>query len=816
EKIRTLEFYRESNKERMEYLSKQLETFKLEKDGVDVKLAGLLKASKNLDNLIKSQRSNKNKDGVGYSAVPPPVADLYLSPKKDLSWTGLPEFADDTVTDYSRTSPTIESTSEEGQNKNSSTSEDVASHITPKPFVKFVKPKDCQSEIIIMAHQQLVTDVHPDELCPLNRRKELSLPLDDFRIVFHLPQATDNNHDRFVPPLSFYDMIPFYKNHLGFTMELKIPSSFKTIGRYKDKVGMKMPGWMITEAMEQTEHYRMYVEAFGIDVPLIQSQPTEFTQGTHRTLSAPRSPTPKVDASAPTRSTVVRLRLPQQRSTHLTLQAPVLAVDKVDELILQDTLQIEKMVKGQENVADDSSIPRNDGHNIPGTRLEPRSDKESPEVGITDVIVPMNVYDEEEEKDEITDEVRNQVPVYVAKGLILEREKNKEEMEKMITKAILQERGNIQEQISSQTQQEISNDIPSQVDAFLKKIAEEMLRQRCTSGDEHQYHIDQMKNFLKSGIVYESRKEILVSPHPRKTTPLVLSCQRDPEAPTLSLINQDLLYLKKGNSGPEKIVLSLHKFLVVVFNDDDIEERTSRWVNKCVNKFNPSAQYGVEHWKNPHAKIFYIKKLKELGKQKEIIARRANEYIVSITEPDFKNLYKNGIEDMYLLIMNEKVHDYAETGLLWSLSVFIRSLVIWERVHDFQFGIESYQQKINLTTPTISFPKIKKHEMFSIIYEPMHGIIYKNSKKEKRVMRHSEIHKFYDATLNRVLEGLKSYNNDVRYGYNQRHLTKDEVGNVGGVKWKSMSKCTLDADTIMSSLSTVISVATSMKVTNSE
>nr|GFB97674.1 hypothetical protein [Tanacetum cinerariifolium] len=110
------------------------------------KLAGLLKALKNLDNLIESQRSDKNKDGVGYSAVPPPVDDPYLSPKKDLSWTGLPEFADDTVTDYSRTSPTVESTSEEGQNKNSSTSEDVGSPITTKPFVKFVKPKDCQFE----------------------------------------------------------------------------------------------------------------------------------------------------------------------------------------------------------------------------------------------------------------------------------------------------------------------------------------------------------------------------------------------------------------------------------------------------------------------------------------------------------------------------------------------------------------------------------------------------------------------------------------------------------------------------------------------
>nr|GEX64649.1 hypothetical protein [Tanacetum cinerariifolium] len=91
-------------------------------------------------------RPEKIKDGLGYNDVPPPATDLYLSPKKDLSWTGLPEFADNTVTDYSRPVPTVESTLEEGKNKNSSTSEGVASPITPKSFVKFVKPKDCQSE----------------------------------------------------------------------------------------------------------------------------------------------------------------------------------------------------------------------------------------------------------------------------------------------------------------------------------------------------------------------------------------------------------------------------------------------------------------------------------------------------------------------------------------------------------------------------------------------------------------------------------------------------------------------------------------------
>ncbi|GJS90001.1 hypothetical protein Tco_0772637 [Tanacetum coccineum] len=58
-------------------------------------------------------------------------------------------------------------------------------------------------------------------------RKELTFTLDDFRTIFHLPQANDNNHASFVPPPSFSDMVPFYKQVLGFSMELKTVSNFK-------------------------------------------------------------------------------------------------------------------------------------------------------------------------------------------------------------------------------------------------------------------------------------------------------------------------------------------------------------------------------------------------------------------------------------------------------------------------------------------------------------------------------------------------------------------------------------------------------------
>nr|GEV46166.1 hypothetical protein [Tanacetum cinerariifolium] len=98
-KIRGLEFRTESNNDFIEILIKELETLKKEKEG-------------------------------------------------DLSWTRLLEFADDTVTDYSRPSPTMESTSGDDQNRNSYVPETNAppSTITSKPFIKFVKPNDSPSK----------------------------------------------------------------------------------------------------------------------------------------------------------------------------------------------------------------------------------------------------------------------------------------------------------------------------------------------------------------------------------------------------------------------------------------------------------------------------------------------------------------------------------------------------------------------------------------------------------------------------------------------------------------------------------------------
>ncbi|GKF05153.1 hypothetical protein Tco_0035821, partial [Tanacetum coccineum] len=65
-------------------------------------------------------------------------------------------------------------------------------------------------------------------------------------------------------------------------------------------------------------------------------------------------------------------------------------------------------------------------------------------------------------------QVRDQVPVYLEKGLILERKTTTEDTERLISKAILNERWRTQEQISSQIQNAIDNAIPSLVDAFVR------------------------------------------------------------------------------------------------------------------------------------------------------------------------------------------------------------------------------------------------------------------------------------------------------------------------------------------------------------
>ncbi|GJV39737.1 hypothetical protein Tco_1418177 [Tanacetum coccineum] len=188
----------------------------------------------------------------------------------------------------------------------------------------------------------------------------------------------------------------------------------------------------------------------------------------------------------------------------------------------------------------------------------------------------------------------------------------------------------------------------------------------------------------------------------------------DPKAPALSLVNQDLLYLNKGNSRPKKIVMSLHKFPVVIFPDDDIEERAEKQKEpekpkEVVYSNSKIVQIIKTYWEVRHEHKFIT----------EIIARRGNCSIMLITKLDYKNHNKNDIEDMYVLIVNGKVEYYAETGLLWSLVLE---------------GLKSYNNNVKhgYVTPSLSKEDVEYLKLFKEEIE--------ERLKHRDQMRHWEIY----------------------------------------------------------------------------
>ncbi|GKA88444.1 hypothetical protein Tco_0810208 [Tanacetum coccineum] len=60
--------------------------------------------------------------------------------------------------------------------------------------------------------------------------KELTMNVADFRRIFQLPQATDNNHVGFVDAPTFGQMVQFFCHNLGFSLPLRNPSNLKSKG----------------------------------------------------------------------------------------------------------------------------------------------------------------------------------------------------------------------------------------------------------------------------------------------------------------------------------------------------------------------------------------------------------------------------------------------------------------------------------------------------------------------------------------------------------------------------------------------------------
>ncbi|GKA81242.1 hypothetical protein Tco_0787934 [Tanacetum coccineum] len=215
--------------------------------------------------------------------------------------------------------------------------------------------------------------------------------------------------------------------------------------------------------------------------------------------------------------------------------------------------------------------------------------------------------------------------------------------------------------------------------------------------------------------------------------------------------NKDLEYLVSGDKG-RRSTLSISKLKADQYLDFGLEELVpSLWI-KSERKYDISAAYRISHWwfkrkefyitrhsapydrskVRSHMRILSVVSLKTLERYgytylKEIVLRRADYKEYKISEADFKNLHPNNFEDLYLLHLQDETQSHQPD---WDASDFL------------------FKEDYTIVSKT-------------------RDVIYRDINNQKKMMRETEVHKFSDSTLNRILDKLDHMVKDFKlYEYN--------------------------------------------------
>ncbi|GJZ55110.1 hypothetical protein Tco_0610303 [Tanacetum coccineum] len=199
----------------------------------------------------------------------------------------------------------------------------------------------------------------------------------------------------------------------------------------------------------------------------------------------------------------------------------------------------------------------------------------------------------------------------------------------------------------------------------------------------------------------------------------------------------------------------------------------SLWI-ESEREYDISAAYGITHWwfkrkefyitrhsapfdrrvVRSHLQILSVVSLKTYERYgytylKEIVLHRADYKEYKISESDFKNLQLNDFKDLYLLHLQGKLNQLSRSDkvhLFNTVNLWIRNIVI-------------------------------RKQDYTIVSKPK-AIIYGDRNDQKKMMKESEVHKFSDGTLTRILEELDHMVKDFRLfkfnpGMETRILSED-------------------------------------------
>nr|GEU62368.1 hypothetical protein [Tanacetum cinerariifolium] len=214
------------------------------------------------------------------------------------------------------------------------------------------------------------------------------------------------------------------------------------------------------------------------------------------------------------------------------------------------------------------------------------------------------------------------------------------------------------------------------------------------------------------------------------------------------------------------------------------------WIEEPIG-YDKHALWGVSHWGHKRQQFYNFsinrESARDVYSKRRIIAvnelkivewhnykhldwitvRRDDDKLYKFKEGDFKRLRIQDIEDMLLLLVQGKLTNLIveeRFAFNFSLCMFTRSIVIQRRVEDLQWGIESYQKKLNLTKPDTYRSDLKRKEAYTAYSNPK-GFIYQNKDKKNRLMWVDELHKFSNGTLTDVRTMLDDRLKGIRMKY---------------------------------------------------
>ncbi|GJR86469.1 hypothetical protein Tco_0210480 [Tanacetum coccineum] len=270
-----------------------------------------------------------------------------------------------------------------------------------------------------------------------------------------------------------------------------------------------------------------------------------------------------------------------------------------------------------------------------------------------------------------------------------------------------------------------------------------LLKGTCSNFAELEYDFEECYTALSKKLDWENPEDGDYPFNLTKPLPLVMSRNRQ-KVPIDYFFNNDLKYLQEGIS-TMTYMTSLTKTKAAQYDLPSIEDMVPNiWVPVKV-AYDKHALWGISYWRKQRKSfyryarglqsrhdVYYTKRILAVtqvevirkhgyGYLKEIIVRRSDNDLYRFKEGDFPRLRINDIEDMLLLVVQNRLTNLSGddvSDFAIALRMFTRSLIIQKRVEDLQLGVESYQKKINVTRPQTTISDIRKRDPYTSYQDP--------------------------------------------------------------------------------------------------